>query len=116
MTEESIEILEEFKTKGYSMLYIKYGDRIKTNFKIEKAIETVLNLIQKQQEEIEMYKDIKRIAETQVTELADFIDYKGKLEQKDKIIDLMARAFKQDDTRSVEEIKEYFKKKAEETV
>ena len=56
---------------------------------------TVLNLIQKQQEELEMYKDIKRIAETQVTELADFIDYKGKLEQKDKIIANQKEALKQ---------------------
>lgn len=43
-------------------------------------------------------------------------NYCPKLMTKDKIIDLMARAFKQDDIRSVEEIKEYFKKKAEETV
>ena len=30
------------------------------------------------------------------------------LEKKDKQIDLMARAFKQDDVRTVEEIKQYF--------
>ena len=51
-------------------------------------IETVLNLIQKQQEE---------------------------KEKKDKIIDLMIRTYKQDDIRSIEEIKEYFTKKAEES-
>ena len=36
------------------------------------------------------------------------------LEKKDKIIDLMARAFKQDDIRTVEEIKQYFERKANE--
>ena len=33
-------------------------------------------------------------------------------EEKDKQIDIMARAFKQDDVRSVEEIKQYFENKA----
>lgn len=32
------------------------------------------------------------------------------LEKKDRQIDLMARAFKQDDVRSIEEIKQYFEK------
>lgn len=105
MAEEAIEILKELKTKGYHMLYIKYGDRIQTNFKIEKAIETVLNLIQKQQEEIEKKdKYIKDMCE----------NYCPKLMVKDKIIDLMARAWKQDDIRSIEEIKEDFRKRAEE--
>lgn len=36
------------------------------------------------------------------------------LEEKDKQIELMAKAFKQDDTRSVEEIIEYFKNLAKE--
>ena len=41
--EEDIKILEEFKTNGYSILLMKYGDRIKTNFKLEKAIEHILS-------------------------------------------------------------------------
>lgn len=36
------------------------------------------------------------------------------IKKQDKQIDLMARAWKQDDIRSIEEIKEEFKKKAEE--
>ena len=52
-----------------------------------KSLDTVLSLIKEQQEEIE---------------------------KKDKIIDLIARAFKQDDIRSVEEIKKYFERKSEE--
>ena len=54
--------------------------------KYRKAIETVLNLIQEQEEE---------------------------LKKKDKQIDLMAKAFKQDDVRSVQEIKQYFERKVE---
>ena len=54
--------------------------------KYRKAIETVLNLIQEQEAE---------------------------LKKKDKIIDELAKAFKQDDVRSVEEIKEYFERKVE---
>ena len=34
-------------------------------------------------------------------------------EEKDRQIELMARAFKQDDVRSVEEIKQYFERKVE---
>lgn len=40
--EENIKILEEFKTNGYTILLMKYGDRIKTNFKLAKAIEHIL--------------------------------------------------------------------------
>lgn len=54
--------------------------------KYRKAIETVLNLIQEQEKEIE---------------------------KKDKIIDELAKAFKQDDVRSVEDIKQYFERKVE---
>ena len=50
-----------------------------------KAIETVLNLIQEQEAE---------------------------LKKKDKIINLIAKAFKQDDVRSVEEIKQYFERES----
>ena len=41
--EEDIKILEEFKTNGYHILLMKYGDRIKTNFKLEKAIEHIIS-------------------------------------------------------------------------
>lgn len=40
--EESIKILEEFKTKGYALLLMEYGDRNKTNLKIERAIEHLI--------------------------------------------------------------------------
>ena len=54
MTDEekkAIKILEEFKKTGFHMLSIKYDkDRVHTNKMVENSIETVLNLIQKQEE------------------------------------------------------------------
>lgn len=53
--EEDIKILEEFKTNGYSILLMKYGDRIKTNFKLAKAIEHILSdykIVLKENEEL----------------------------------------------------------------
>ena len=40
--EEDIKILEEFKKNGYYMLLMKYGDRHKTNLKVEGALENLL--------------------------------------------------------------------------
>ena len=45
--EEDIKILEEFKTNGYNILLMKYGDRIKTNLKLSKAIEHILKELKK---------------------------------------------------------------------
>lgn len=75
--------------------------------KYRKAIETVLSLIQKQEKEIEKYKKLyqKALDDTVVTAHDNM--------QKDKIIDELAKAFKQDDVRSVEEIKQYFERKVE---
>lgn len=96
---------EEKKAVEYLKKYINwetYGER-----NLEADIETVLNLIQKQQEEIEKKdKYIKDMCE----------NYCPKLMTKDKIIDLIARAWKQDDERSVEEIIQYFTQKAEEII
>ena len=41
--EEDIEILEELRLRGYAMLLMKYEDRIKTNRKIDQAIEHILS-------------------------------------------------------------------------
>ena len=64
-------------------------------------LDTVLALIKEQQEEIEGLKD-KEVLIKRYFNKCDLID------KKDKQIDLMARAFKQDDVRTVEEIKQYF--------
>lgn len=58
--EEDIKILEEFKTNGYTILLMKYGDRIKTNFKLAKAIEHILSdykRVLKENEELKEDRD-----------------------------------------------------------
>lgn len=51
MNNEDIEILEEFKKNGYSMLYMKYGDRNTTNLKLERALENLLTRYKELEEE-----------------------------------------------------------------
>lgn len=61
--EEDIKILEEFKTNGYHILLMKYGDRIKTNFKLEKAIEHIISdykRVLKENEELEEWNEYYR--------------------------------------------------------
>lgn len=60
--EEDIKILEEFKTNGYSILLMKYGDRIKTNFKLAKAIEHIVSDYKKVLKENEILKEEKEQA------------------------------------------------------
>ena len=62
-------------------------------------LETVLSMLK------EKDKEIKTLTQTNKS-------YKGIINKKDRQIDLMARAFKQDDVRSVEEIKQYFERKS----
>lgn len=85
MTNKQREAIEELKSLSPS----------------EGAIDTVLSLIKEQQEEMEGVKD-KEVLIKRYFKKCDLI------KQKDKQIDLMARAFKQDDVRTVEEIKQYF--------
>ena len=93
---EAIEYLEE------SVLIYK-----NTLPKISKAIETVLNLIQEKDKEIEKCKKLYQKA------LNDAVVTAHDNMQKDKIIDELAKAFKQDDVRSVEEIKQFYERKIE---
>jgi len=73
MTEEekkAIKVLEEFKKSGYYILSVKYcEDRIHTNKLIEKSLETVLNLIQKQDIEINKLKEEKEELEQRLQEI-----------------------------------------------
>lgn len=66
-----------------------------------KYFEAVLSMLK------EKDKEIKTLTQTNKS-------YKGIINKKDRQIDLMARAFKQDDVRTVEEIKRYFERKSEE--
>ena len=124
---------EEKKAIEYLTKYIHWetaGER-----SLETDIETVLNLITKLQKENEI---LKRAFDKQTADMSNNLlelQQKDKyikdseditkemgndvnrllleIKEKDKQIDLMARAFKQDDIRSVEEIKEYFERKVE---
>lgn len=60
--EEDIKILEEFKKNGYSMLYMKYGDRTKTNLKLERALENLINGYRKLEKEIKILREYIIIA------------------------------------------------------
>ena len=70
-------------------------------------IKILLNLIQEQEKEIEKYKKLYQKA------LDDAVVTAHDNMQKDKIIDELAKAFKQDDVRSVEEIKQFYERKVE---
>ena len=94
MTKEQKEAIEYLKEHiNYFKEQIKFIEAVDSDYYDEeyeiyknraKQFETVLNLIQEQETE---------------------------LQKKDKIIDELAKAFKQDDARSVEEIKQFFERK-----
>lgn len=57
--EEDIKILEELRTHGYAMLLMKYEDRIKTNRKIDQALEHIVSdykRVLKENEELKQEK------------------------------------------------------------
>ena len=84
MTTEQKEAVE---TMYHWIEYAKQNkDKINKADELIEIQETVLNLIQEQEEE---------------------------LKKKDKIIDELAKAFKQDDVRSVDEIKQFYERKVE---
>ena len=104
---EAVALVKDFTKMDFNnpMGWTGYYD---TELKeLQQAIETVLNLIQEKDKEIEKYKKLYQKA------LDDAVVTAHDNMQKDKIIDELAKAFKQDDVRSVEEIKQYFERKVE---
>lgn len=59
---EEIETLEELRTHGYNMLLMKYEDRIKTNRKIDQALEHIVSDYKKVLKENEILKEEKEQA------------------------------------------------------
>lgn len=96
---EAIEMLEYIKHHN-TLIGYKNDER-------DKLAESALNLIQEKDKEIEKYKKLYQKA------LDDAIVTAHDNMQKDKIIDELAKAFKQDDVRSVEEIKLFYERKVE---
>lgn len=104
---EAVALVKDFTKMDFNnpMGWTGYYD---TELKeLQQAIETVLNLIQEKDKEIEQYKKLYQKA------LDDAVITAHDNMHKDKIIDELAKAFKQDDARSVEEIKQFFERKVE---
>lgn len=91
LTEKDAEI-EKYKKKNKELsnqILILYKEQDDYNARIDKKNTE----LKKKDEELEMYKDIKEIANSKVTELAKFKQYddlKEENRKKDKMIDLMA--------------------------
>lgn len=58
--------------------------------------------------------ELKELSEAVETVLSMLKEKDKEIEQKEKQIGLMAKAFKQDDVRTVEEIKQYYERKSKE--
>ena len=75
------------------------------------CIDVVLNLIQEQEVELKrLDKEAQEYFETTIRQSKDF---DSQLQKKDEIIDELAKAFKQDDVRTLEEIKQFYERKVE---
>lgn len=109
MTTEQKEAVE---TMQHWIEYEKQNkDKINKADELIEIQETVLNLIQEQEKEINKYLEIiaNKVIETAKDDL--LTEKNIEIEKKDKIIDELAKAFKQDDARSVEEIKQFYERK-----
>ena len=103
-------MLSEEENKAIEMINYLEEHNTLIGFHVEdrqKLANTLLNLITKLQKENEI---LKRAFDKQTADMSNNL---LELQQKDKQIDLMARAFKQDDVRSVEEIKRFYERKVE---
>lgn len=67
--EEDIKILEEFYTKGYPMMYIKYGGGIKANSKIQRTLENLIKGYKELEEENERLYEREKYLEQRRTDI-----------------------------------------------
>ena len=81
---KAIEILGEFKKNGFHLLNLKYESRVSTTKHIENSIETILNLIEKQQKEIERLEARKYMLNAETGEISQ-IPIDNNYISKDKI-------------------------------
>ena len=128
MTKEQ-EVFEKVNRIRIDFFDRKYKD-VHTDDELEEKYEAlgdILNMLKEKDKEIEELKQAlaRNIAKNFTSSMKESEKSKEdlemlnrgwqiELERKDKIIDLIARAFKQDDVRTVEEIKKYFERKSEE--
>ena len=101
--QEAIEMLEDIKNSTWTTKYIMSSDSAKA--------ETVLNMLKEKDIQINSRNGAINALQCALKERTEERDRKDNIiTRQNKQIDLMARAFKQDDVRSVEEIKQYFEK------
>ena len=124
--EQAIKVLEQYKKECIEEYKVELDDKDNIDqphaFYLHQQIEavyTVLNMLEEKDKEIRNLKDEINDAwgewnDLEQTAYEEETRLKTELEKKDKIINLMAEAFKQDDARSVEEIIEYFENKVKE--
>lgn len=100
--EEDIKHLEK-RIDLNRQMYLEFGRLLSLD---EETVNAIENLINKN-------KELEKVIEQMQKEIiqATYM-YKKEIEEQQKMIELMAEAFKQDDIRSKEEIIVYFRKKA----
>lgn len=118
MTEEEKEAIKSFKEENDNDLsrFEDFNDY--TQFKIKRD-NTILNLIQELQEEIEHLKNINKHQSKDIKKAVDYtFELNKELEKKDKMIDEMVNYIYATDYRSEcgnsrQQVKQYFERKVE---
>ena len=111
--EKAIEIVNRIRIDFFDNKY----ESIYTENELEEKYEALCEVLSSLKEKDAEIEEYKRIITTEIINAAkdELVQKKNKeIEQKEKQIDLMAKAFKQDDVRTVEEIKQYFERKSKE--
>lgn len=115
MNEEEMKAIENLKRKLKSnKKYFEIeGFYLYFNFETEKEIKLLINLIEKQQKEIQYQKDINKTEQDRHKQTEKSL--KGQIVKKDKIMRAIIKAYKQDvgSHSSVKSTIEYFKNKVE---
>ena len=107
---ETIDRLKELVELRKGKNTIKYDNCICAT----SDLDLVLNLIQEQENEIDHWKNgFERELESNRENACELLKQDLIIRKKDNIIDELAKAFKQDDVRSVEEIKQFYERKVE---
>lgn len=103
---ENLEVVEKLTPYGRKAIKYWVTKLLKENKEKDKQIIELNKYLER------ISQDLDNVAIDQIPIAIAELKYQNKL--KNKQIDLMARSFRQDDVRSVEEIKEYFEELAKE--
>ena len=103
---ENLEVVEKLTPYGRKAIKYWVTKLLKENKEKDKQIIELNKYLER------ISQDLDNVAIDQIPIAIAELKYQNKL--KNKQIHIMARAFRQDDVRNVEEIKEYFEKQAKE--